>query len=242
MSTSWATTIEPGPVGLPLRPRSGQTLHRAAHALMYIKSKWGDDNPFLGAGYYIKLGENDDIGYAEPSGMSFEPLASDVTRLREAVYRVVHQMEVGADSSATRSSMSAQSKAEDWRSTEIVLSAYSELVRPFIANTLRLVTKARGSEQRVVVKGLDGWQEEDLQAWLDAAATATEAHRMSETFQRAVAKRQAQRVLQGADAKLLSAVEREIDEAEMDPAPYLPPPRPGDEPPDDEDYPPASEG
>lgn len=199
-------------------------LHRAAHALLYIKSKWSDEKPVLGPGYYLKLGVEDEVGYAEPSGANFELLREDVRDLREELYRVVHQMAVGADSSATRSRMSGESKAEDWHAMEIVLSALADLVRAFMVDTLRLVNRARGSSDQVVVKGLDGWQEEDLEVWLAAAMSSTEAHRMSPTFQRAVAKRQAQRVLQGADPEVLAAIEAEIDEAEIDPAPYRPPP------------------
>jgi len=46
-----------------------------------------------------------------------------------------------------------------------------------------------------------------------------------------VAKRQAERLLQGGDPKVLKTIRDEIDAAEIDPAPYLPPPLPGWVPP-----------
>jgi hypothetical protein len=206
-------------------------LHRAAHALLWIKSKWDDHRPTLGPGYYAKLGENDDIGYAEPSGSNFQLLADDVVQLREALYRVVQQMAIGADSNATRSKMSGESKAQDWAAMDIVLSALAGAVRTFMVDALRLVAKARGVEASPVVKGLDGWREEDLTVWLQAAALATEAFRLSPTFQKEVAKSQAARVLRDVDAQVLETITKEIDAAEADPGLYMPPPPP--EPPDE---------
>lgn len=204
-------------------------LHRAAHALLYIKSKWDDAKPVFGPGYYLRLGLDDDIGYAEPSGMSFELLAERITQLREGLYRVVHQMAVGADSSANRSQMSARSKAEDWRATEIVLSAYASLLRPFVAETMRLVSKGRGKEQRPTVRGLEGWHQEELLDWLEAAAKASEALTLSDTFRRQVAKAQASRVLQDLPEDVRGQIEQEIDAAKLppvDPHPQPEPPRP----------------
>lgn len=203
-------------------------LHRAAHPLLWIASKWQDRAPILGPGYYLQLDREDEIGFAESSGANYQLLAEDVVQLREELYRVVHQMAVGADSDATRAKGSGESKAADWRALEIVLSALAEAVRGFMVDTLRLVAKARGqADADPVVTGLDGWQEEDLDVWLGAAAMATDAHAMSATFKREVAKRQAQRVLTGADAKVLETVSKEIDAAEVpDPALYTaPPPR-----------------
>lgn len=210
-------------------------LHRGAHPLLVVKTQWQDGKPILGPGYYLAVPETGDVLYAEPSGASFELLAADVVQLREALYRVVQQMAIGADSNATRSGMSAESKNADWKAMEIVLGALSGAMRTFIAQCLRLVAKARGKEATPTVSGLDGWQEEDLELWLASAALAVDAHRYSPTFTREVAKRQAERLLQtNAAPDVLETIRKEIDEAEIDPAPYLPPPGMGGVPPGDE--------
>lgn len=214
-------------------------LYRAAHALLCIKSEWDEGRPVLGAGYFLRLGKDDDAFYAEPSGANFEILRRRVADLREELYRVLQQMAVGASSSTTRQAQSGESKASDWRSMEILLGALAGVMRSLIGETIRLVAKARGLDVQPTVKGLDGWQTENLLVWLEAAAMCTEAMRMSPSFQKAVAKRQAQRILQGEDPELAAAVEQEIDEAETDPAPYQPPPRAGLPPADD---PAAAEG
>lgn len=208
-------------------------LHRAAHALLYIKQQvQGPGRPILGPGYYVNLGPNDDIGYAEPSGSNFQLLSEDVVQRREEMFRVVHQMAVGADSDATRARGSGESKQQDWKALEIVLVSLADRVRPFLADVLKLVGKARGETVAPTIAGLDGWQQEALEAWLAAAAMATDARRMSPTFTKSVAKMQAQRVLGNAKPEVLKAIEKEIDEAPDDePQPFIAPPPPGQEQP-----------
>ncbi len=206
-------------------------LHRGAHPLLVVKTQWQDGKPILGPGYYFAISSDGDVKYAEPSGASFELLAADVVQLREALYRLVQQMAIGADSSATRSKMSAESKNADWKAMDIVLTALSGATRTFLGEIVRLVAKARKVEAKPVITGLDSWSEEDIDVWLAAAAMSTDAHRYSPTFTKAVAKRQAERLLQGGDPKVLDTIRKEIDAAEVDPAPYLPPPLPGGVPP-----------
>jgi hypothetical protein len=202
-------------------------LHRGAHPLLVVKTQWQDGKPILGPGYYLAVSVDGDVSYAEPSGASFKLLAEDTVQLREAMYRVVQQMAIGADSSATRSKMSAASKSADWKAMDIVLGALASVMRDLITATLRLVAHARGQDVEPVVTGLDGWSEEDIDVWLAAAAMSTDAHRYSPTFTKAVAKRQAERLLQGSDPEVLDTIRSEIDAADIDPTPYLPPPIPG---------------
>lgn len=206
-------------------------LHRGAHPLLVIKTQWQDGKPILGPGYYLAISEEGDAKYAEPSGASFALLAEDVVQLREALYRLVQQMAIGADSSATRSKMSAESKSADWKAMDIVLTALSGATRTFLGEVVRMVAKARKVEASPTITGLDGWSEEDIDVWLAAAAMSTDAHRYSPTFTKAVAKRQAERLLQGSDPKVLDTIRKEIDAAEVDPAPYLPLPLSGRVPP-----------
>ena len=207
-------------------------LHRAAHALLVIKAKWNDGRPTLGPGYYLPLGQGDEAEYVEPSGANFTILAQDVKDLREELYRVVQSMAQGIDASASRSAQSGDSKGQDWKAMEIVLSAISAVMTDAIAKVLRLVAVARRTQVDPVVTGLDGWDEEDLETWLKSAALATDAHRMSPTFSKLVAKRQARRILQDDDETELAAVEKEIDAAEVDLSLYgaAPPPSSGGAP------------
>lgn len=194
------------------------SLHRAAHALMFIKSKWGDDSPVQGAGYYIQLGLEDDIGYVEPSGAQFEALAKDVVRRREELHRVVQLMAVGAGSNVNRARMSGESKEKDWKAVDIVLHSYAELTKAAIEQTAQIIAKLRNIGDTLKVAGLDSWSIEDLEQFMAAAAMALDARDMSETFRRVVAKRQAKRLLEDeVDAEVMAQIEKEIDEADLTP-------------------------
>lgn len=187
----------------------------AAHPLLAIKARHKDlvSRPILGPGSFLKLAQDDDIGYVEPAGTSFQLLAENTDKLREDLYRVVQQMSVGLSTSASKQAQSGESKNADWRALETVLSALAARVKPFLSSLLSLVAKMRGQEvPKLTISGLEGWQEEELTLWLQAAAMALEASRMSPTFRKEMAKRQARRLL-GNAPEVLKVVDAEIDEA-----------------------------
>lgn len=199
-------------------------LYRGAHALLWVRTKWDSDDPRLGPGEFFRLGRDkegiDEMGYAEPSGKSFELLANRITQQREGMFRVVHQMAVSADGNATRAQMSGASKEADWKATEVVLSAYAEALKPFIAEVLRIMSRVRSGfqpngESTPTIGGLAGWHQEDLGSWLLAASQAHEAFRLSETFHRMIAKGQARRLLPHVDEKVMTEIEGEIEAAEV---------------------------
>lgn len=211
------------------------SLYRAAHALLWIRSKWEPDTPLLAPGAFYKLGRDregaDEMGYAEPSGVSFEHQAQRVTQQRHGMYRVVHQMAQSYDpNSGSRAQLSGESKAQDWRAAEIVMSAYADALRPFVTRVLRLVSRVKDGAKKMQtprVGGLEGWHQEDLLPFLTATSLATEALMLSETFHRAVAKEQVRRVLPYMSEDTAQKIEAEIDKAPIDLSLFQPPP-PGD--------------
>jgi len=210
-------------------------LHQAANELLTITSKWGPDSePKLGHGHWLKLNRDDKgedtAAFVGPSGVAFEYLQADVEETRQDIYRVVQQLALSADASAGAVRASGDSKRQDWKAAEIILSAYATVVRDAIRSTVQVVAAARGvevDEAAVSVSGLDGYQSEDLMTFLEAAALSVEALRMSPTFRKLVAKRQASRLLADEGSKAeLKKIEGEIDAAPDDDTPYLPPPPP----------------
>ncbi|MEL6346890.1 MAG: hypothetical protein AAFV53_27505, partial [Myxococcota bacterium] len=198
-------------------------LHRAANELLVITSKWDEGHVVLGHGAYLKLRRDekgsDSAQYVAPSGVAFSHLQTDVASTRDEVYRVVQQMALSADADAARQRLSGESKSQDWKATEIVLGSYADLVRQAMRNTVRFIAKNIRGEQveTVSISGLDGWSEEDLLTFLDAAALAVDARSFSPTFRKVVAKRQARRLLQDeVDEGTLREIETEIDEADVE--------------------------
>lgn len=202
-------------------------LHQAANELLTITAKWGDETakPVLGHGYALRLSRDTDgqdaAAYVGPSGVAFQFLEKDVEATREDLFRVVQQMAMAADSDASRIRASGESKAQDWKAVDVMLGAYRDHVLQAMAETVALIADVRGEDlPDVVVSGLDGWQTEDLTTWLASVAMAPEAVRASPTLRREIAKRQAERLLQGdADDTVMATIRREIDEEpdEVDP-------------------------
>lgn len=191
-------------------------LWMAAHPLLWIASAFQNKRPILGAGYYLQLSPEDSIGYVEPSGASWELLRQDLDRRLSEMHRVVHQMASSISDEASRTQMSGESKAMDWRATEIVLAALALIVGSWMGDTLTLVAQVRsrlGEVDPVTVGGFDGWQTEDLDTWIKAAAASTEALRLSPTFRRELAKRQVAKAIPDLDDGVSNTIWIEIDTA-----------------------------
>jgi len=209
-------------------------LHRAAHPILWVCSRWNEETPLVGAGVYFKLrrdidgGGKDEMGYVSPDAGSLALLASRVTTQREGMYRVLHQMAQSADGNATRSQLSGDSKEADWRATEIILTAYAARLRPALTEVLRLVTLIRnGTAQHVNVTGLEGWHQENLMDWMLAAAQASTVVRFSETAIRMMAREEGRKLFPYASEAEQAQVEKEIQEADVNLEDFMPPP-PGD--------------
>ena len=196
----------------------GWALFRAAVTILVITTRagLGDDKiPKLGQGAYLHL-ENDGkvadkAEWLEPSGTSLAHLEVDVAERRAAIYRVVHQMAVALDPSASRTAQTAESKGMDWRAAEVVLSTLAGVALGAMRWAVEAIATLR-SEDPPEVAGLDGWQNEETGLWLEQAALALEAKR-SPTFVRLVAKEQARRLLPLATPEQLDDIAREIEDA-----------------------------
>lgn len=206
------------------------SLHRAAHALMVIAIRDIATKPTLGAGYFLQVLRDKDgvdtVSYAEPTGASFDAQAKNADSKREAIYRVVQQMAMSASQDAAPTKLSGASKAMDWQSLQVMLAAYAVVLLTAMREIATIVGKIRGVTD-VEVSGLEGWQQEDIAALLEQAVLAVPLV-PSPTYKREMAKLFARRLLPDVDAKITKAIDAEIDAAEfVDPAPYVPPKRPG---------------
>ena len=217
-------------------------LHRAANALLVLFSKWGDEAPALGHGFYLQMDREDRAEYVEPSGQNFELMAKDVASLRDDLFRVVDQLAAAADSGGQKQAQSGESKRQDWRSLDLILTAYADLVRGAMRQTLGVVVTVRnegGNADDVVVNGLDSWNLEDLTEFL-ANALSGEVLVPSETYKKAIAVRTAERILgDEVDEEVLDKIRAEIEAHDFSPPDMLRdlpgPPRPEKKDEDEED-------
>lgn len=197
-------------------------LHRGAHALMVLQTEDGV-SPTLGPGYYLQVGVQDRVGYAEPTGACYAALETRIGKRREDVYAVVQQMAAGVASNQQAAQRSAAAKSMDWQTLEVMLDAYGELVRPAMAAAARIAGVPLKAGE-IAVGGLEGWGQEDLTTFLQQAAEALGLVK-SETFRREVARVAARRALPDAKPEVARAIDAEIDAADYEEAPlYQPPP------------------
>ncbi len=198
-------------------------LHRAANALLVLFSKWGDEEVQLGHGYFLKMGPDDRAEYVEPGGSNFELMAKDVRDLRDDLFRVVDQLAAAADSSGNKQAQSGESKRQDWRALDLILTAYADMTRAAMREVLAIVVKVRGEgdPNDVVVNGLDSWNLEDLTEFL-ANALAGEVLVPSVTYKKAIAIRTAERILSDeVDEDTLKKIREEIEAHEFEPPDML---------------------
>lgn len=241
-------------VGL-LRARNelSWALHQSANELLVVTARWAEDgkeDPTLGHGHYLKLSRDtdgvDQASFIAPSGMALQHLSEDVASKRRDLYRVVQQVALDVEPNASQQRASGESKKQDWQALDILLNAYAELARDAMQAVAKLIARIRReADGDIAVTGLDGWQSEDLMTFLEAGAMATDARQLSPQFRKALARRQARRLLGSeVSAEELAVIEKEIEEA--DPAEGLMPPAlasmPGQQPgagsngtPDDEE-------
>jgi hypothetical protein len=193
-------------------------LHQAANELLVLKRDWDDGKaPELGHGHYLKLDAPDDeASYVSPTGIAFEYLEHDVEHTREDLYRVLQAMALSADSDSQKARLSGESKDQDWKATQILLAAYHDHVTSAMTETAKAIMSIRhdGDSNEVAVSGLDGWQTDDVEAFLAQCALANDARALSPTFRRVAARIQAARVLQDeATAEEKEAIRKEIETA-----------------------------
>lgn len=213
-------------------------LYRSANPLLVITTASQGEVPRLGAGYSLTLYRNppgtgpgeDKAEWIAPPGTSYEVLAQEIERRKEDLYRVLQQMALAISNDSSRVRASGESKKADWNAADVLLSAYAEALRGPMLDALRLVVRLRSgpaAAEAVQTAGLSGWQQLTLDELLAGAAQATDANRMSPTFRKAIAKRQAEALLPDAGEALLKTIRDEIDQAPVPPADPSPPaPRP----------------
>lgn len=218
----WAMSLLHDPAVAHLRARNDLTwaLHKSAHALMYVKRKWDGDDPTIGPGYYLPLEVDDEVGWTEPPGNSFQVLRDDVMDLRTEIYRVVNQMALAADNNSKQQRASGESKQADWQAGDIVMGAYATLTLQAMRDVFAIVAAARGdADVEFDVRGLDGWQQLTLDEFLANSALAINAAKYSPTFRREVAKREVEQLMPDLDEATSKVIRDEIDAAPDDTEP-----------------------
>ena len=210
-------------------------LYRNMHAILGLFSDSDPRPPNTGAGAFFRAGANDRAEYIETSGNGFAAMEARTKSDREDLYRVVSQMAQSASADSTKASTSGSSKAMDYKSLEILLRSYADVVLGAMRQALTIAAEVWKLDPKgVTVTGLGSWGAEDIGEKLAQIALASSDVK-SETFRKEVAKRIAEALLDDADEALMKVIKAEIDAADYSdptiipgPAPVVPDPTAGE--------------
>jgi hypothetical protein len=110
---------------------------------------------------YTVLGADDDLEIKESTGASHELVDKQLNELIDKMHGLIHQMAQSVANNTKALGRSAASKGEDRHSTEVMLSAYSRMVKDFVKEIYLCIAGARGEDVLWVVDGLSTFVEED---------------------------------------------------------------------------------
>lgn len=102
---------------------------------------------------FIRLEEDGDAFYLEPSGVAFEHQANSIASLREEIYRQLYLQAQGRSTEATPAAQSGFSKEMDMAPARDVLGKFGDAVRAAMEQVLSFVALARGEDATFSVRG-----------------------------------------------------------------------------------------
>jgi hypothetical protein len=160
----------------------GWSLRKSAYAVGIFKLK--DDRKIANsAGQGIILGTEEDFKFAEPTGACFDILQKEIEHQKDEIYRITNQMAQAADNSSHSLGRSGQSKQADQASTEIILHAYSDIVKEAIEKTYELISDARGDvDLHFSIEGMNKFYLQDTASLIESAKAAKDLQIASPTF------------------------------------------------------------
>jgi peroxiredoxin family protein len=162
---------------------------------------------------FLVLGSGDDIAYAEPKGKSYGIVSTQLTELKDEMFRVAHQMAASVSNRPSSLSRSGDSKEEDRRVEAIVLGAYADIMRPVAARIYETIAHARGDNVFWTVHGLDNFEKEDRGRLVTEATQMQVIGIPSVTFKKTYITQLAVKLIAGAPAETVEQIRREIADA-----------------------------
>ena len=198
-----------------------------------------------GQGHVNERGKDDSAMYVGPDTAPFSEARKSCDQIKSEMYRVMHAMADSVEMTSGAARRSGDSKAEDNRQKDVLLSEFGRFAREFVSGVMELLQLIKGDEQHRVGGG-DSFDTVDLMAKVAEAVELGNGLPMkSPTFLRLYLEKVYMMVLKGevTDKErdvIRAELVRLINEEDMmmmlgDGALPPPPPRPGERPSDDDD-------
>lgn len=194
----------------------GWAIRRSCYAMPVFKmGNDGDGKPTapMGVGYYLVIGQNDDMTWAAPPSEPFDVIATEIKAQKDEIYRVAQQMAQGVENNAAAIGRSGESKMADSSATEVCLKAYGSVMREAIEKAFDLVVDGRkDSSVKFSVQGLDRFNLADAAIAVDNAAKAGPLNIPSPTFKKELFVTTAEALLPSLEQEKKDAIRQEIEQ------------------------------
>lgn len=162
---------------------------------------------------WLEIGNEDEVGFAEPDGHCYELVGKQLDELRDAMFSVNHQMAASIRPGATALGRSGLSKQKDEDATARVLRALGHEVRQFAVRIYDFISEARGDNTHWTPHGLDAYSHEDREQVLEEGISVDQIAIPSVTFRKVYKKTVANKLLRGeVDPETLSTIFQEIED------------------------------
>jgi len=182
------------------------TMGLFATPVIYSDREWSQ---IMGESYYVQLGPQDRLGWAEPEGKVYEIAAENLARLKDEIYRVSYLMQQAGDSSGGH--QSGLSKQWDFSVTQEILRAFGDTMKDSIRIILHAVAEARQDEMVIDVSGLDEFDIADFSSEASDAVSLLSLGIDSPTLKKQVFKRVALKYLCDTRQDIKNRIAEEIE-------------------------------
>lgn len=169
--------------------------------------------PKMGAGYGVYIGTGDTVTWLAPPSDHYVALASEISSHKDEIYRIAQQMALGVENNAAAVGRSGDSKAEDAKSTKVVLLAFSRIVKETLEVIYDLISHVRGDKYEWSIGGLDDFAAADIEGLVDVLDKVELAGGIpSKTFKVAIKQRLAESLLPDMDQAMKQTIRKEIED------------------------------
>ncbi|CAB4130645.1 hypothetical protein UFOVP130_22 [uncultured Caudovirales phage] len=179
--------------------------------VLYVKGQFVSP-PTMSETGYLEIAEGGDIGYVEPSGVSYQIASENIDKLREEMYRQLYLQAQGRSTAATPAAQSGLSKEMDMAPSRDVLNGLGDILRAAMRDVLIDVASIRGEDTKFDVRGLT-FDDDNEAEELTSAQLASDLNIPSDTLEKEIQKRVARALLKDARPEVVQRVEAEIDAA-----------------------------
>lgn len=158
-------------------------------------------------------GGAEDFGWKTPSVEPLEFIAKQVDAMRDEGYRIVHNMAMAVDATASRLAQSGVSKQEDRKAAEIILCGFGGYVREAMLRTIKMLAKVYGDDVDPAVVGYDNFQVSSLEEELQTASLVQTFGMWSKTAEAELHKNiESGRLLGHLDEETKETIRKEIED------------------------------